>query len=286
MHKVSKSGYKLVYYRDSTDDYLVSIQRPECRFNQAFDTIEEAIEVRDRTLEFYDRFNRFPTSQELGLKRRKNRRRRTRSSDRYYECSICGQTFFYRSQDYSKRFEESDHICGYCKRHRPSRTISADLESSANEEKYIYLNEHDGKVRYRVAISKDRTVFFRTFQSLAEAIEIRDKVIEFYNDFCRSPDDEEQIELFGAKKEFSSSNERISDFTPRSNTDQRNISYNKTLKRYAVQLTRQGKKFSAVSVTLEDAIRLRDEVLEFYKLYDHLPTKLEYRASLKKGTLL
>ena len=65
-----------------------------------------------------------------------------------------------------------------------------------------------------------------------------------------------------------------------------NITFDRSFDRYAIQITRKGMKFYAVSQSLEEAIKLRDEVLEFYRLYDRLPTKLEYRESLKKGTLL
>ena len=228
---MSNSGHKYVYSREKTDDYSVSITRKRDRFFRAFNTIEEAINVRDKALQFYDKFGRLPSVKELGLKRREHR-----------------------------------------------------LQTDSRNERHISLDETCGKRPYRVLIVKNRVSFVKNFSTLEEAIKTRDEVLDFFKEFDRLPNREEQETLFGVKfKDLKNLSDKKDS---RSNTSKKNITFDKSFNRYAIQITRKGMKFYAVNQSLEEAIKLRDEVLEFYKIYDRLPSKTEYRASRKKGTLL
>lgn len=124
----------------------------------------------------------------------------------------------------------------------------------------------------------------KNLATLEDAIKTRDEVLEFFKEFDRLPNREEQETLFDVK--FKTIKNLSDKKHSRSNTSMMNITFDRSFDRYAIQITRRGMKFYAVNQSLEEAIKLRDEVLEFYKLYDRLPTKLEYQASLKKGTLL
>lgn len=228
---MSNSGYKYVYSREKTDDYAVSITRKRDRFFRAFNTIEEALQVRDRVLQFYEEFSRIPSAEEIGLKRREHR-----------------------------------------------------LQTDSRNERHISLDETCGKRPYRVLIVKNRASFVKNFSTLEEAIKTRDEVLDFFKEFDRLPNREEQEELFGVKfKDLKNLSDKKDS---RSNTSKKNITFDKSFNRYAIQITRKGMKFYAVNQSLEEAIKLRDEVLKFYKIYDRLPSKTEYQASLKKGTLL
>ena len=228
---MSNSGHKYVYDREKTNDYAVSITRRRNTFFSAFNTLEEALQVRDRVLQFYEESGRLPSAKELGLRRREHR-----------------------------------------------------LKTDRHREKYISLDKTCGKRPYRVLISKNRVSFVKNFATLEDAIKTRDEVLGFFKEFDRLPNREEQETLFDVKfKDLKNLSDKKDS---NSNTSKKNITFDKSFNRYAIQITRKGMKFYAVSQSLEEAIKLRDEVLEFYKLYDRLPTKLEYRESLKKGTLL
>ena len=231
MRYPSKTGHTNVIYREKTNDYLLSILRQGQGFYRAFNTIEEAIEIRDKVLNFYRKHGKIPNAQDLGLKRREPR-----------------------------------------------------LKDSENREKYISSKDVYGRRPYRVSITKDRVYFVQNFATLEEAIKRRDEVLEFYNDFDRLPNREEQEELFGVKMK---ERRHIADLDDcKSNTNTRNISFDKYFNRYQIQLTRKNAKFSAVSHTLEEAIAIRDNVLKFYDEHGRLPSKTEYHALLKKGTNL
>lgn len=231
MRNQSKSGYKNIVYREKTNDYLVSILRNGRGFYQAFNSLEEAIAIRDKVLESYEKSGKLPTAQDLGLKRREPR-----------------------------------------------------LKRPSNKEKHISFDSAYSRRPYRVSITKSQIYFVQNFATLEEAIKCRDEILEFYQTFDRLPDREEQQDLFGVKlkerkREFDSNDSK-------SNTNLRNISYDKSFDRYQIQLTRRNMKFSTVSRSLEEAIAIRDEVLRFFDDHGRFPTKLEYRASLKKGTLI
>ena len=80
---MSNSGHKHVYSREKTDDYAVSITRKRDRFFRALNTLEEAIEVRDRVLQFYEEFSRIPSAEEIGLKRREHRLQTNSRNERH-----------------------------------------------------------------------------------------------------------------------------------------------------------------------------------------------------------
>lgn len=228
---MSNSGHKYVYDREKTNDYAVSITRKRNTFFRAFNTLEEALQVRDRVLQFYEESGRLPSTKEIGLRRREHR-----------------------------------------------------LKTDHHREKYISLDKTCGKRPYRVLISKNRVSFVKHFATLEDAIKTRDEILDFFKEFDRLPNREEQETLFDVKFKTI---KNLSDKThSRSNTSMMNITFDRSFDRYAIQITRRGTKFYAVSQTLEEAIAIREEILKFYDDNDRLPTKLEYRESLKKGTLL
>lgn len=61
MRYLSKTGHTNVIYREKTNDYLVSILRQGQGFYQAFNTLEEAIEIRDKVLDFYRKYGHLST---------------------------------------------------------------------------------------------------------------------------------------------------------------------------------------------------------------------------------
>ena len=51
----------------------------------------------------------------------------------------------------------------------------------------------------------------------------------------------------------------------------KNISYNRHRQRYHVEVCRNGERFRALALTLEEAIRIKEAALEFYKLHGRVP---------------
>lgn len=233
MTRIANTGQKNITYRENLDDYFVQILRNRKQFNQAFNTLEEAVAVRDQVLEFYEEFRRIPSAKELGLRRREHRRKDNRLNERYISIEKKNRT-------------------------RP----------------------------YQLCVIKHGAYFSKNFATLEEAIEIRARLLQFFKEYDRLPDRNERETLFGLKFKPRKRKHHRKHTYSKSNTGQLHITFNKPYDRYQIQIVRQQQRFSAVSRSLEEAIKLRNEVLEFYRLYDRLPSKTEYRASLTKGTLL
>ena len=230
MTRLANTGHKNVTCREELNDYFVQIFRDRKKFSQAFNTLEEAIDVRDRAIQFYDEFRRIPSSKELGLKRREHRR-------------------------------DDGHL----------------------RERYISLEKKYRKNQYRLSMTKHGVYFVKNFATLEEAIETRDKLLQFFKEFDRLPNREEQETLFDIK--FKSRRNRSDLKHAKSNTGLMNITFNRSFNRYQIQLTRNRAKFSEISHSLEESIAIRDEVLKFYKDHSRLPSKTEYQESIKKGTI-
>lgn len=80
---MTNTGCKNIIYRESLNDYFVQLSRNRKKFNQAFNTLAEAIDARDRAIQFYEEFLRLPSAKELGLRRREHRRKSNRLNERY-----------------------------------------------------------------------------------------------------------------------------------------------------------------------------------------------------------
>ena len=233
MTRLTNTGHKNITYREDLDDYFVQLFRDRKKFSQAFNTLEEAIDVRDKAIQFYEEFSRLPSSKELGLRRREHRRKDNRLNERYISIEKKNRT-------------------------RP----------------------------YQLCVIKHGAYFSKNFATLEEAIEIRAKLLQFFKENDRLPSRKEQEELFGLKFKPRIRKHHRKHTYSRSNTGMLHITFNKSYDRYQIQVVRQQQRFSAISHSLEEAIAIRDNVLKFYDEYSRLPTKSEYHASLKKGTLI
>ena len=224
MTNLANTGHKNITYREKLNDYFVQLSRNRKKFNQAFNTLAEAIDARDRAIQFYEEFLRL-------LRRRVHRRKSNNSLN----------------------------------------------------ERYISLDKRCGKRPYRLGLTKHGVYFTKNLATLKEAIETRDKLLQFIKEFDRLPDRNERETLFGLK--FKSRKNYASQKRSKSNTRVMYVSFNKSYDRYQIQLTRQQKRFSAVSHSLEEAIAIRDEALKFYEDHGRLPSTAECLASIKKGTI-
>lgn len=232
MTRFANTGHKNITYREDLDDYFVQLLRNRKQFNQAFNTLEEAIDARDRAIQFYEEFLRLPSAKELGLRRREHRRKSNRLNERY-----------------------------------------------------ISLDNQCSKRRYRLAITKRGAYFTKNLATLEEAIETRNKLLQFIKDYDRLPSREEQEVLFGLKFKPRNHHHRVQKHA-NSNTGQLHITFNRSFDRYQIQLTRNRAKFSEISHSLEEAIAIRDEALKFYEEHGRLPSKSECFEAIKKGTNL
>lgn len=222
---------KNITYREKLNDYFVQLSRNRKKFNQAFNTLEEAIDARDRAIQFYEEFLRLPSAKELSLRRRVHRRKSNNSLN----------------------------------------------------ERYISLDKRCGKRPYRLGLTKHSVYFTKNLATLEEAIETRDKLLQFIKEHDRLPNREEQETLFDIK--FKSRKNHSDLKHTKSNTGLMNITFNKSYDRYQIQLTRNRAKFSEISHSLEEAIAIRDEALKFYEDHGRLPSTAECLASIKKGTI-
>ena len=278
------TGHLHVSYHSATNDYVVSITRKDDNFYLHVTTLDEAVKIRNQVYSFYERRGRFPSRAELGIQRRQSRSkgRKIRTEDTI--CSMCGSEYRFKSLRRYEEFIQSGKICGYCQRKQIHDTsISTENATGALQEKYITLDKtYATGTRYRVCVTKDRQYFAKTYGTLEEAIKIRDEIVNFHKENGRLPNAQEQDEIFDIKSKPRESKNEKNEKSSVSNTNMRNITFDKTCNRYFVQISRNRRKFSTSSKTLEDAISVRNAVIEFFKEHGHLPTNTEFRSFRKE----
>lgn len=277
----TNTGHKYITYSKKRDEYIVSFDRDRQSFKNLTSTLDDAIELRDRALKFYETHGRVPTRQDLGLVRRVRRTRKSSRLDTTVECKNCSRQLKIRYPRDLKEFEKNGEICGFCRRDKSNQMKLEDAKGQLNE-KYIIVESSNASGRkYRVTIVKFNQMFSKSFNRLEDAVKIRDEVVDFYNGFGRLPNLEEQQEIFGVKIR-SKKNLDVSSRSKNSSSKLKNISLSKDSDRCYVQIRRDRKKFSTSCKSLEDATRVREAVLEFYDEFSRLPTRSEHRQRMKE----
>lgn len=280
----NSTGHLHISFYPKTNDYVIAISRKNKNFYMRTTTLEEAIKVRNKVYSFYERQGRFPNREELGIQRRPSRSKLKRVRTEDTTCSICGNKYDFSRFSRYQEFLEEGKICGYCKRRQNrDNSISVDNATGILQEKYITFDRtYANSTRYRVCITKHRQYFAKSYDTLEEAIKIRDQVVDFHNKHDRLPNTQEQEELFGIKSKPRESRNEKNETSSVSNTSMRNITFDKNCDRYFIQISRNRRRFSTSSKTLEDAISVRNAVIEFFKEHGHLPTNTEFRSFRKE----
>lgn len=282
----SKSGHKNISYNDEKRSYVVSIYRNGKFFVAMSDTLEEAIDIRDKAIKFFEEHSRLPKKSDIGLTRRNYRRfaERVKKVRRDCVCQICKRVMSYRTLSKVKEFEERGNVCGNClpkDRSEVSLKIKPNKPNRLNE-KYISSSiDKYGHVRYSVNIEKRRCSINRSFKSLDDAIRYRNQILKFFNERDRLPDDYELTEFFGKKFH----NQSISNEPSRSDnsaTGLKNIAYNKTRNVYHVSIIRNRIKCFIMCKTLEEAKLARKIILETYDETGVMLRSGEVRAKMKE----
>lgn len=282
----SKSGHKNISYIEEKRSYVVSIRRNGRRFIAHANTKEEAIDIRNKALDFFEEHSCFPKKSDLGLTRRNYRRfaERVKKVRRDCVCQICKRVMSYRTLSKVKEFEERGNVCGNClpkDRSEVSLKIKPNKPNRLNE-KYISSSiDKYGRVRYSVNMEKRRCSINRSFKSLDDAIRYRNQILKFFNERDRMPDDKELASFFG-KKSYNRSISNEPSESDNSATGLKNIAYNKIRDVYQVSITRNRVKTALSFKTLEEAKLARKIILETFDKTGVMLRSGEVRAKMKE----
>lgn len=252
---------KNISWNEKRKGYIVYIHR----FNQVFYklvySLEDAIELREKVLEFFKVHKRKPSSEELGLERKKPVFAK-RVEKMSLQCKVCNSEIDYHAQKSRDLFIKRDNICGYC--HRIKKSNEEVLENP-DSMKHITFDKHSN--RYIVQIRRFNTAFYHRTENLEDAKSLRNEVIHFYVENNRLPDAEEKNLILNIRPRVKHN------FTTesRSNTNEKHISRQEDGV-YVVMIFRNCRFFRSVAQTLDRAIEIRDRALEYFDRFGVLPT--------------
>ena len=258
---IETANLKNISWNEKRQAYIVYI----CRFNEVFYknaySLEDAIDLRDKVLAFFEQYHRKPSNEELHLNRRKPRYIK-RVEPETVECSMCGNRIDHYTSKERKTFFERSCKCGYC-----YRIASSDKEVMEDPDSMKHISFDKSTGRYIVQINRSNERFHLRTDDLDEAKRVRNAVIQFRIDHDRLPNREEKIELFSMRTK--SSNSSKFDLVFKDST--KHIS-----KRgdgsYTIQIFRDCKFYRSSAPTLERAIEIRDQVLSYFNQFGVLPT--------------
>lgn len=109
--KANKSGEPNIVWREKNQHWLVKIRRRGNTFTANARTIEDAIKIRDRAMQYFNNHNEFPTRDQIQA----NYKTREAADKIEYYCMNCRKTYLFReSSTAAKRFITNRHICVKC----------------------------------------------------------------------------------------------------------------------------------------------------------------------------
>ena len=286
----SKSGHKNISYQRQNDSYVVSIMRKGYTFVTPCESVEEAIDVRDLVYEFFDKNDRLPNIEEMGLKRgsvsKANVKLKYHDQEPDYVCKRCNRRFYYNDtrlndKNNASLFKSRGNICGHCARQKNS-PLSAGRSDCQSQHKYITVRVIDSdRIYYAVKIVRHRNQMNRVFSNLDQAIRFRNKAVEFYNSNGRLPNHDEQNIIFPERLTYKKNITHKDDSkSTDASTGLKHISFNSKLDRYLVDIVRDGKQCAVSFKSLDDAIAARDLILSIYYETGSLPSRGEVIAKL------
>lgn len=179
-----------ISFDNARDKYIVKIKRRRAEFRYDADSLDEAKSVKSRVLDFYASNDRMPTRTDLGLKPGHEGRDGlyTPYLDVYEDkCVNCSRTIRYTTAAAYSRFKRRGRSCKYCCRDRKARKPWA----STNVLNVSYMQDRVSR-KYRVSLQRDGQIFFCNVETMEEAIEVREKALEFYKQHNRLPTKEER----------------------------------------------------------------------------------------------
>lgn len=220
---MTNTGCKNITYREKLNDYFVQLSRNRKKFNQAFNTLAEAIDARDRAIQFYEEFLRLPSAKEIGLRRREHRRQHNRLRERYislekkyrknpYRLSMTKHGVYFvknfatledavkTRDEVLKFFNEFDRLPNREEQetmfdiNHKRRENHANLKRSNSNTRQMNITFNKSYDRYQIQLTRQQQKFSEISYSLEEAIAIRDEALKFYEDHGRLPSKSECFE--------------------------------------------------------------------------------------------
>ena len=198
----SNTGEKYISYREDLEAYMFSFLRDGKLFQYRSDSLEYAIEVRNKVVAFYEENGTFPTTEDrikLGIKLKGCSAKTNSITDREaLVCHECGKVLKTTQTELQLRreFISRGNICKMCAASAEFRPIHADEDSM----KYISkdVNTRIGSAQlYRLSMVLKNSGFVKSSLAFDEAVKLRKEVIDFYNEYQRMPNPSERENLFG-----------------------------------------------------------------------------------------
>ena len=250
---------KHITYHASHNQYKIMIRRGKQFFNMETKLLVDAEKIRDDVLAYYDEHKSLPTRQQIGLKNGRQggtglyevKPRRSIND----KCTKCCEEVSYKSKAAYQRFLDADKECLSCRR-------ADGKKKSWGQSKLfnITFDESRGSKPYRVSIFRKGELFYQHIDTLENAIATRNKVLDFYKQDGRLPNEEECVKQFGI---------RVKGHTRDSDS---NISKPANSKFYEVKIARKRKMYVSRHETLSEAQAYRDKAIKYYSEHNALPT--------------
>lgn len=220
-HSDSKSGHKNVSYNSRFNVYAVNIMRNGRAFQAYTDSLESAIEIRDKVYDFFKENDRLPSKEELGIRRQpkqdkdgqnehaqsnqksghKNISYNTKFNVYVTTVTRNGKMFQANAKSLEDAIEIRDKVYDFFEENNrlPSKAeinvtrldCLNKLAQSNSKSGHKNISWSELKRSFVCVIMRDGKMFQAHFDTLEEAIEIRDKVYDFFEENKRLPSKDE-----------------------------------------------------------------------------------------------
>lgn len=206
MRNYSKVSRNIKEYQGKDTKYIVSMMRNCQKIYETHSSLQDAIRARNEIESVWRKTSQlkhsslFQPSCFMNAKDRYGRDdielRRYRNQTYYMKkckCSKCSKTIEFRIAERYRTFVDRGEVCKIC---HMSATVAQRVEGRIKNPKAYASNLSTGikNISYRrqyddytLKITRDKSKFVKSLRSLDDAIRIKERVLEFYEEFGRLP---------------------------------------------------------------------------------------------------
>ena len=261
--------------RNKNSAWFIRFIRGNKVFTAYAKDLNEAIKIRDRALQYYEKHGVIPKRSQIGA----GDDVELTKVPVIVQCSSCKRKYSFSRRGVGlERFRANHNICAQCQ--------LFDYASKSGDVEYI--TQKSQSQSFTIQFTKKNQIVSISETSFAEAVKIRDNILYFYYDHDRLPSQDELESIVGRKLDIVKSKNRANKTDRSKLSDNRYISKNyQTVNSdkafYNVTFARNNQRFLASTGSFQEALEVRNTALDLYDETGEIPTFQEVKERIQNG---
>lgn len=261
--------------RNKNSAWFIRFIRDNKVFTAYDKDLNEAIKIRDRALQYYEKHGVIPKRSQVGA----GDDVELTKVPVIVQCSSCKRKYSFSRRGVGLgRFRANQNICTQCQL----------FDYASNSGDVEYITQKSRSQSFTIQFTKKNQIVSISETSFTEAVKIRDNILYFYYDHDRLPSQDELESIVGRKLDIVKSKNRANKTDRSKLSDNRYISksyqtVNSDKAFYNVTFSRNNRRFLASTGSFQEALEVRNTALDLYDETGEIPTFQEVKERIQNG---